>query len=48
MGNPSEVKSRAPRLQGELDCLKVKELSAEKIMAEGADFYARWPKLKPV
>ena len=34
-----------PRLQAELDALKINQLSSEEVMAEAADLYGRWPKL---
>ena len=40
-----EIEVEIPRLQGEIDCLKVNGLSAEKIIEEGQEFYAKWPKM---
>ena len=34
-----------PKLQAEIDLLKVNRLSAEEIMAEATTLYERWPKL---
>jgi len=34
-----------PRLQAELDALKINQLSSEEIIAEASDLYGRWPHL---
>jgi site-specific DNA recombinase len=34
-----------PKLQAEVDFLKVNDLSADAVLAEAATLYDRWPKL---
>ena len=41
----NQLVAELPRLQADIDALKVDQLSAEDIMAEAASLYDRWPKL---
>jgi site-specific DNA recombinase len=41
----NQLLAELPKLQGEVDLLKVNRLSAEDIMAEAGTLYDRWPKL---
>jgi site-specific DNA recombinase len=48
--NPLKQRSRQieleiPRMQGELDALKISYLSSDLIITEAKDLYSRWPKL---
>ncbi|HEV8579656.1 MAG TPA: recombinase family protein [Thermoanaerobaculia bacterium] len=38
-----EIDEELPRLEGEVDFLKIEKLSGEAVAASGEDFYARWP-----
>ena len=40
-----QLEADLPRLQAELDALKINQLSSEEVMAEASDLYGRWPKL---
>jgi site-specific DNA recombinase len=49
---PLEERERAlaeelPKLEGEIDALRVKDLSAAEVVSEAASLYAAWPKLTP-
>lgn len=41
----SELQAELPRLEGEADSLKVNNLSADEVLSEANQLYARWPKL---
>jgi site-specific DNA recombinase len=41
----NQMLAELPKLQAEIDLLKVNRLSAEEIMAEATTLYERWPKL---
>jgi len=41
----NQLVAELPRLQADIDVLKVNQLSAEDIMAEASSLYDRWPKL---
>jgi hypothetical protein len=36
-----------PRLQGEIDFLKIQHLSKEQLVSEAEDLYTRWDDLSP-
>lgn len=40
-----QIEFEIPRLQGELDALKISYLSSDLIISEAKDLYSRWPKL---
>jgi len=40
-----QLEADVPRLQAELDALKINRLSTEEIIAEATDLYGRWPHL---
>ena len=40
-----QLQAELPKLQAELDVLKVNQLSAEDILAEAYSLYDRWPSL---
>jgi site-specific DNA recombinase len=40
-----QLEDEEPKLQAELDVLKVNHLSADEILTEACDLYSRWPKL---
>lgn len=44
-GRLNELEDEVPRLQGELDFLKIQYLSNDQILAEARDLYSRWPSL---
>jgi len=39
------IEEELPRLQGEVDYLKIQYLSRDEILAEARDLYSRWPEL---
>ena len=41
----TQVSDQIPRLQGEIDVLKISYLSSDQILHEAKDLYSRWPKL---
>jgi site-specific DNA recombinase len=41
----TQVADQIPRLQGEIDVLKISYLSSDQILHEAKDLYSRWPKL---
>jgi len=40
-----QLEADFPKLQAELDALKINHLSTEEVLAEARDLYARWPHL---
>lgn len=42
-----EIEDELPRLEGEVDFLKIEKLSGEEIAEGGQDFYRRWPEMPP-
>jgi site-specific DNA recombinase len=40
-----QVDEQIPRLQADLDVLKVNHLSSDKVLSEASDLYSRWPHL---
>lgn len=40
-----QIEAELPRIQGEVDLLRVNGLSSEHIMTEAIDLYDRWPKM---
>lgn len=42
-----QLDDQLPRLQGELDFLKIQYYSSDEILEEARDLYGRWPKLTP-
>ena len=40
-----QLETDLPKLQAELDALKINQLSTEEVIAEARDLYARWPHL---
>ncbi|HTL55529.1 MAG TPA: recombinase family protein, partial [Candidatus Limnocylindrales bacterium] len=40
-----QLETDLPKLQAELDALKINQLSTEEVIAEAQDLYGRWPKL---
>ncbi|HZS09329.1 MAG TPA: recombinase family protein [Blastocatellia bacterium] len=40
-----QIDDQIPQLQGEVDFLKIQNLSSDQIIAEAQDFYSRWPEL---
>ena len=40
-----QIEEELPRVEAEIDLLKVNGLSSEQIMAEARDLHARWPKM---
>lgn len=40
-----QIEADIPRVEAEVDVLKVDGFSSEYIMAEGRDFHSRWPKM---
>lgn len=40
-----QLEADLPRLQAELDALKINQLSSEEVVAEASDLYGRWPKM---
>jgi site-specific DNA recombinase len=40
-----QLEADLPKLQAELDALKINHLSTEEVLAEARDLYARWPHL---
>src|SRR5258706_16177064 len=41
----NQLVAELPKLQGEVDALKVNNLSADEVLSEAHGLYARWPKL---
>lgn len=41
----TQLDEELPRLQGEIDFLKIQYLSSDEVLSEARDLYARWPKL---
>jgi site-specific DNA recombinase len=41
------ARRRDPRLQGEIDFLKIQHLSEEQLASEAEDLYTRWDDLSP-
>ena len=41
----TELQSELPRLEGEIDAMKVNNVSADEVLSEANQLYARWPKL---
>jgi site-specific DNA recombinase len=41
----TELQSELPKLEGEVDSLKVNNISADEVLSEANQLYARWPKL---
>ena len=41
-----QLEEQLPRLQGELDFLKIQYLSSDEILSEARDLYSRWPVFK--
>ena len=42
-----ELEAEIPRLQGEIDFLRIQHLSEEQLVSEAEDLYARWDDLSP-
>ena len=42
-----QLENELPKLQGELDFLKIKFISSDEILTEAKDLYSRWPSLEP-
>jgi site-specific DNA recombinase len=40
-----QLEEEIPRLQADIDVLKINQVSSETIMAEAKDLYGRWPHL---
>jgi 5S rRNA maturation endonuclease (ribonuclease M5) len=40
-----QLEEEIPRLQADIDVLKINQVSSEAIMAEAKDLYGRWPQL---
>jgi site-specific DNA recombinase len=41
----NQLEADVPKLQAELDALKINQLSSEEVLAEARNLYGRWPKL---
>ncbi len=41
----AQLQSELPKLEGEIDSLKVNNLSADEVLSEANQLYARWPQL---
>ncbi len=41
-----QLKDKIPKLQGEIDFLKIQYLSSDRILNEAKDLYSRWPELE--
>jgi len=41
-----QLEEQIPRVQGELDFLKIQHLSSDQIISEAKDLYTRWPSLE--
>jgi site-specific DNA recombinase len=44
-GRQKQLEEELPRLQAEVDLLKINHLSSDKILSEAKDLYGRWPQL---
>src|SRR5947208_52522 len=42
-----QLENELPKLQGELDFLKIKFISSDEVLTEARDLYSRWPSLEP-
>src|SRR6185295_15763563 len=42
-----QLRDEIPRLQGEIDFLKIQHLSSNEVLSEAQDISARWPDLEP-
>jgi site-specific DNA recombinase len=42
-----QLNEELPKLQGELDFLKIKFISSDEVLTEAKDLYGRWPALEP-
>jgi len=42
----SQLEDEIPRLQGEIDFLKIQYLASDQILADAKDLYSRWPELE--
>lgn len=43
----NQLETEIPKLQGEIDFLKIENLSSEQMLEETRDLYSRWSKLSP-
>lgn len=45
-GRLKQLEEELPRLQGEVDFLKIQHLATDQVVSEARDVYARWPNLE--